>query len=370
MMKRLFQAIGSQLSGIAGQLFFIALFVALVVYQVRQGHLAQAAGGALLVAVFIFGLAWVVREGMKEKPVPMRLRVGDYTPPRTPAVFALLAICIVATFLGWAMPHHWYIQEGTVGRIGVLQHHEWWRLITSMFLHANPTHLYFNMFALWILGRQIESNLGAARFLAIYFGAGLGGGLIVVAAGQENTLGASGAIYGLMGAALFFGIAALRAGHRKAAKGMLLAAGALIAINLLFTFSVPNISMAVHAGGLVTGFLIAAAVGTPAGVRDAWALTDRCAPPAYFTYDVTVDKLCYHGPAHFAVEAHLTKLTELASNVDKHSWPQFIPMYEVDPAMLVDCEVEDPTALLDYVRGQPQSALIARIPQAHEQLAQ
>jgi|GEM_PF-1843627 len=356
-MKRLSRAIGSQLGNVAGQVFFIAIFVAVAVYQGRHGHFVQALGGALLVGVFSFGLVTVVRRGLKEEPVPMRLRVGEYTPPHTPAVIALLILCTVATIVGWAIPHHWYIEEGTVGRIGVLQHHEWWRLVTSAFLHANSTHLYMNMLALWILGRQIESNVGTARFLAIYFGAALGGGLTVVAAGQEHTLGASGAIYGLMGAAFYFGLGALREGHRKAAKAMLLATGALIAINLLFTFSVPNISMAAHAGGLVTGFLIATAVGTPTRLREAWELTDRCPPPAHFTYDVTADKLCYHGPARFALEAHLTELSELASNVDKHGWPQYIRMYEVDPATLIDCEIQDPDRLFDYIRAQPPTGL-------------
>lgn len=356
-MKRLSRAIGSQLGNVAGQVFFIAIFVAIVVYQWRHGYLPQAVGGGLLVGVFIFGLVTIVRRGLKEEPVPLRLRVGDYTSPRTPAVIAMLILCTIATIVAWAVPHNWYIEEGTVGRIGVLQHHEWWRLATSAFLHANTTHLYLNMLALWVLGRQIESNLGTARFLAIYLGSALGGGVTVVAAGQEHTLGASGAIYGLMGAAFYFGFSALSEGHRNAAKGMLLAAGALIAINLLFTFAVPNISMAAHAGGLVTGFVIAVAVGSPTRLRQAWALTDRCAPPAYFTYDATTDKFCYHGPARFAVEAHLAELSELASNVDKHSWPQYIRMYEVDPATLIDCEVQDPDHLAEFVRARPQHEL-------------
>jgi hypothetical protein len=134
-------------------------------------------------------------------------------------------------------------------------------------------------------------------------------------------------------------------------------AGALIAINLLFTFSLPHISMAAHAGGLITGFLIAAAVGTPIRLRQAWALTDRCEPPVHFTYDATTDKFCCHGPARFAVEANLTEPSELASNVDKHSWPQYIRMYDVDPATLIDCEIQDPDRLVEYVRMQPQLAL-------------
>jgi membrane associated rhomboid family serine protease len=356
-MKRSFRAIGSQLGSVGGQVFFIAIFVAIAVYQWRHGYFPQALGGALLVGLFIFGLVLIVRRGLKEEPVPMRLRVGEYTPLRTPAVIALLILCIVATIVGWMLPHHWYIEEGTVGKIGVLQRHEWWRLATSAFLHANTTHLYLNMLALWVLGRQIEGNLGTTRFLAIYLGAALGGGITVVVSGQEHALGASGAIYGLMGAAFYFGFSALREGHRKAAKTMLLAAGTLIAINLLFTFSVPNISMAAHAGGLVTGFLIAAAVGTPIRLRQAWALTDRCDPPAYFTYDATTDKFGYHGPARFAVATHLTELSDLASNVDKHSWPQYVRLYEVDPATLIDCEIQDPDRLLEFIRTQPQLEL-------------
>lgn len=196
------------------------------------------------------------------------------------------------------------------------------------------------------IGSQLGNVAGQVFFIAIFVA------IFVYQWRQGYFLQAFGAA--LLIGFFVFGLVTIVRRHRKAAKGMLIAAGLLVAMNLLFTFSVPNISMAAHTGGLITGFLIAAAVGSPHRLRQAWALTDRCVPPAYFTYDTTTDKFCYHGPARFAVEARLTQLSELASNVDKHSWPQYIRLYEVDPATLIDCEVQDPAQLLHFAPALPR----------------
>ncbi len=350
MMPPVVQRLLASASRIVSPLLFIAWFVADAIYQLRQGNYAQAAGAVLIVGLLVYVLVTAVRDAAIGIESPIRRRVGGWTPPRTPATTALLVMCIVATIVAWFLPNNWYIVEGTVGRTGVLQHHEWWRLVTSAFLHANTTHLYVDMLALWVLGREMESALGTPRLLAVYLGAALGSGLTVVAAGQERTLGASGAIYGLLGAAFYFGLHALRAGHRKVAKRMLLGTGGLIAVNLLFTFSVPNISMAAHVGGLLTGLLIAVAFGVPARLNDAWALSDHCTPPTHFTYDANTNVFCYHGPARFAVEAGLVEPNALATSVDKNSWPQYAHLLELDvDTTPIDCDIEDPEKLFDYV---------------------
>jgi membrane associated rhomboid family serine protease len=260
-------------------------------------------------------------------------------------VLVLLVVCVATTFLGWAAPNNWNVQEGTVGRIGVWEHGEWWRLITSPFLHANLTHLYFNMFALWFLGREIDSSLGTPRFLAIYFAAALGGGLMVVAAGQERTLGASGAIYGLMGASLYFGLRAFKAGYPVTAKRMLVATGALVGLNLLLSFSIPFISIAGHVGGLITGFAVAAALGVPQQLIDAWALSDRCPPRAAFTYDVNAGRFSYHGPVGFALRENF--ITERATAATRAAgWAPYVDAGDLNPDSPVDCYVDDPYPLL------------------------
>lgn len=125
---------------------------------------------------------------------------------------------------------------------------EWWRLITSGFLHDGVLHVAFNMYALWILGLVLERMLGAARFVAIYFTALLAGSLGAVIATDPRvlTVGASGAIFGLMGAAL----AVQRHNRVPLAQGGILP---WVVLNLFLTFAIPGISIGGHIGGLIGG---------------------------------------------------------------------------------------------------------------------
>jgi membrane associated rhomboid family serine protease len=129
---------------------------------------------------------------------------------------------------------------------------EFYRLFTSMFLHYGPLHLLLNMWALWILGRQLEGVLGPVRFLGIYLVAGLGGSVAsYLFTPLAHGAGASGAIYGLF-AAYFL---VLRRLGRDATAVL-----PVIIINVIFTLSVPGISIAAHFGGLITGAAVAAAM--------------------------------------------------------------------------------------------------------------
>jgi membrane associated rhomboid family serine protease len=332
--------IASNVYSIAGALLYGAALAAVVVYQWHEHDYLQAIGAAILAGLLGYYLFDVLRRAAARRDTPARWRVDGWTPPRSWATIGLVVFCVLTTLAGWALPNHWYIDEGTVGSAGVLQRHEWWRLVTSPFLHASPMHLYFNMLALLVLGSEIDSSLGTTRFLTIYAAAALGGGLMVVATGQEKTLGASGAIYGLMGAALYFGIRALRAGHVNAARRMLVAVGALIVLNLLLTLSIPNISMAAHLGGLLAGFAVAALVGVPVRLIDAWALTDRLAG-GLFSYDVNSDRFSYHGPAGVAVDAGLLNPESLAVTREP-GWSSHVEVRILDPQTPIDCYVDDP----------------------------
>ncbi|MBV9099120.1 MAG: rhomboid family intramembrane serine protease [Frankiaceae bacterium] len=128
-------------------------------------------------------------------------------------------------------------------------HGDWYRLISSMFLHYGLPHLAINMYALWIIGHALESMLGRLRYLVLYFFAGIGGSIFSFAFGPVlgQAAGASGAIFGLFGA--FFII--LR--RRNLEAGGIVA---MIAINLVFSFTVPNIDWRGHVGGLVAGALV------------------------------------------------------------------------------------------------------------------
>jgi membrane associated rhomboid family serine protease len=129
---------------------------------------------------------------------------------------------------------------------------EWWRLVTSGFLHGGLLHIGFNMYLLWILGRLLEPALGTARFVALYLTALLWGafGALVV---EPNafTVGASGAIFGLMGAAAVD----LRARGYNVLQTDI---GILILFNLGLSFVLAGVSIGGHIGGLVGGALVGA----------------------------------------------------------------------------------------------------------------
>jgi rhomboid protease GluP len=134
---------------------------------------------------------------------------------------------------------------------------EYWRLLTSMFLHADLMHLIFNMLALYILGRDIERFFGKTKFLLIYFGSGLIGSAFSYLIVSNVSVGASGAIFGLMGANLFLYKINPTVYKRIYGSDFLI----LIGINLVLGIIRPNIDMAGHIGGLIGGFIIAFSLG-------------------------------------------------------------------------------------------------------------
>uniref|UniRef100_A0AAU2V5V6 Rhomboid family intramembrane serine protease n=1 Tax=Streptomyces sp. NBC_00003 TaxID=2903608 RepID=A0AAU2V5V6_9ACTN len=139
---------------------------------------------------------------------------------------------------------------------------QWYRLLTSMFLHNGYAHIGFNMLSLWWLGGPLEAALGRARYLALYFVSGLAGGALtyLLAAQNQLTLGASGAIFGLFGA-----MAVLM---RRMKYDMRPVIGLLV-VNLIFTFAWAGIAWQAHVGGLVAGVLLGIGmVHAPAQRRD------------------------------------------------------------------------------------------------------
>ncbi len=131
----------------------------------------------------------------------------------------------------------------------LVDHGDWWRLITAAFLHASIIHIGFNMLALWWFGAPVEQYLGRARFIALYFVSGLAGSAgALVATPQSPTVGASGAIFGILGAML---ILEWQATGRLGGNAM-----TLIVINLALSFAIANISIGGHIGGLIGGILV------------------------------------------------------------------------------------------------------------------
>ena len=125
---------------------------------------------------------------------------------------------------------------------------DWYRLLSAAFLHYGPVHLGLNMLALWWIGRPLEDYLGPVRYLLLYLVSGLAGsaGALVVSP-NADTVGASGAIFGILGAAIVL--------ERQGAYVLGGSAMTLLIVNVAFTFAVPGISIGGHLGGLAGGAL-------------------------------------------------------------------------------------------------------------------
>ncbi|MEV4821493.1 rhomboid family intramembrane serine protease [Micromonospora sp. NPDC049274] len=132
------------------------------------------------------------------------------------------------------------------GTLGGIAEGQWYRLVTAMFLHYGVIHLLLNMWALWVLGRSLEANLGPLRFGALYLVAGLGGNVAayLFSASNSATAGASTAVFGLFAALIII--------ERKLGRDISQVIPILV-INLVFTLTVPGISIPGHLGGLVVG---------------------------------------------------------------------------------------------------------------------
>ncbi len=192
--------------------------------------------------------------------------------------YALIAVNVVMFVLQYISPQ---MQQDLVLWPPGVAEGQWYRLVTSAFLHYGVTHILFNMWALWVVGPQLEQWLGRPRFGLLYALSGLGGSVLVYLLSPLNSAsaGASGAIFGLFGAT-FVLFKRLRADSRGIVT--------IIVINLVITFVVPllggqAISWQAHVGGLLTGTLVAAVFAyTPASQRQ-WALVSvSVLPPLVF----------------------------------------------------------------------------------------
>lgn len=169
-----------------------------------------------------------------------------------------VAVFFILSLFGDTEDAVFMMQHGAMYSDFVIQDHEYYRLFTCLFLHFGIEHLLNNMVILGALGWNLELQTGKIRFLLIYFGSGLFGNvvsLIFHGAVQEYTVsaGASGAIFGLMGALLWVVIANHGRLGRLSGRGMLI----MVALSLYFGLSSTGVDNYAHIGGLVCGFLLA-----------------------------------------------------------------------------------------------------------------
>lgn len=147
------------------------------------------------------------------------------------------------------------VQAGAIWGPAVAQG-EWWRILTSAFLHLGFLHIAFNMYALFLFGPVVEQLYGHLEYLILYLLCAVGGSVLtLLAAPNQPAAGASGAIFGLLGLAFVV----WRRHHLvldRQARSLLSQAGMLLVLNLVITFAVPNISWTGHVGGLLVGGII------------------------------------------------------------------------------------------------------------------
>ena len=174
----------------------------------------------------------------------------------------------VAVFIGMVLTGQ-AESDRTLLRFGalppVLRHAEWWRLFTAMFVHVGPLHLAFNMFALALFGPAIEGRYGRTRFLLLYLASGfLGGAASLMFTGGGIRAGASGGVFGILGAWIAFFVR-----HRdlRGAREQLRSLFFLVGINLFLGAAIGGIDNFAHLGGLVGGFVAGTALELSARVR-------------------------------------------------------------------------------------------------------
>jgi membrane associated rhomboid family serine protease len=152
---------------------------------------------------------------------------------------------------GWIYEHGALVIDAiySTGESAGLAHGEWWRLLSSAFLHYGPVHLGMNMLSLWWIGRPLEDWLGPVRYILLYVVSGLAGSAgALLLSPNDVTVGASGAIFGILGAALVL--------ERQQTYVLGGSAVTLLIVNLAFTFYFRgSISVGGHLGGLAGGAL-------------------------------------------------------------------------------------------------------------------
>lgn len=227
--------------------------------SVRQGRpLSLGARGVPVVTYALIGINVVVWAAVLIWPSLLdylMLHKNNVCSP-TPGLQTIQELNRAECFSGIATP-----QTVGVHFYPGVAHGGWYEVITSVFTHQQVWHIASNMLSLWMIGPLLEAVLGRARYLAAYLLSGLAGSALVLAMTPHvgSTLGASGAIFGLLGVLLVVFL------HRGLPLQQL---GTVVVLNFFITFTVSGISWEAHVGGFIAGLAIGAAMAyTPLGRR-------------------------------------------------------------------------------------------------------
>lgn len=183
-------------------------------------------------------------------------------------IVANVAVFLILSMFGDTEDALFMLQHGAAYAPLMVQQQEYWRIISSMFLHFGITHLLNNMVMLGALGWNLEVEIGKVKFLVIYLLSGIGGGLLsmyhdIYTENPAVFAGASGAIFGLMGALLYVVIANRGRLGRLSGRGM----GFMVALSLYFGLTSGGVDNAAHIGGLICGFVLAVLLYHPGKIR-------------------------------------------------------------------------------------------------------
>lgn len=200
-----------------------------------------------------------ITDDINRKNVIEAQRIDEIFKPKKPFVtYTLIVLNIIVFAIGVLLNKSDFIIDAFGDCRPFVLGGQYYRMITSMFVHADIFHICFNMYALYLLGSQTEGFFGHFKFLLIYLLSGISGSLLSILLNLDSiSVGASGAIFGIMGALLYFGY------NFRVYLGNTLVREILpvIGINLLFGFMYPGIDNYGHIGGLIGGIVLAMALG-------------------------------------------------------------------------------------------------------------
>lgn len=205
-------------------------------------------------------LLFKITDDINKSNVKKNAKLDKLFSKKTPYItYIIMGICFIM-FLITGMGNDTGVLIKYGANLDVLvKNGEYYRLLTSMFLHSGLLHLFFNMYALYIIGPQVESFFGKAKYLIIYLLSGISGSLLSVAFNVNTvSVGASGAIFGLFGALLYFGYN-YRGYLGNVIKSQILP---VVIINLIFGFISTGVDVAGHIGGLIGGIIVSSVLGS------------------------------------------------------------------------------------------------------------
>ena len=227
----------------------------------------------------------------------------------TPGTYALIGVIglvfLLIVFSRELAVHHLQTSDIEYGHLIVLASKnnnaidsgQYWRIGSSMLLHGGLFHLLINGYALYVLGKVLEKLYGTRRFLVLFLVSGFCGGLASYVFTPDNSVGASGAIFGVLGAAVVFGFRFDELLPARVRRALTFGLVPWVAINIFIGIAYPRIDNAAHVGGLIGGSIVALFLGTQLSGK-------RSSSAAVIQWFILGASLCYMAYSLVAAFAH------------------------------------------------------------------